>query len=170
MFALALKGKTHINFSSFRDLEPVTARAVLRSRLKARSINLSGTAAIGDDKIEETLAAIDHDLDALYLLTPPGKTFESLPIGIMRALYSWDHTCSKVLISSMLAKGSRGKIPPKFFPKSRVLRPLVWRKTHDMASGSFPIPQILYQSTLMRPAAMFRHTFSSASASFLLVA
>lgn len=103
---------------------------------------------MADDEVEETLAAIDHDLDALYLLSPPGEIVGTLPKGIMRALYKWKHICSKVLISSVLAERPRRAIPRSFrFPPSDVLHPLIWSRTHYVASRSFPITQIIYQST-----------------------
>ncbi|EHK44866.1 hypothetical protein TRIATDRAFT_88217 [Trichoderma atroviride IMI 206040] len=111
LLAQAFKGQTHISFAQFSKLAPAAVRHVLRLCPKALSINLSGTAAMADDEIEETLAAIDHSLDALYLLTPPHEIVGTMPKEVMRALRNWTHRCSKVLISSVLAEGSRGPIP-----------------------------------------------------------
>lgn len=146
VLALALRGKTCINLALFRDLAPVVARYVLRSIPEARIINLSGTAAMAAHEIEETMNAIDHDLDALYLLTPPHDVVEKLPKEIMRALKNWNHKCSKVLISSVLAEGP-GQGFPKRFPPAGVLHPLVWSSTHHLSSRSFPITQMIYQSS-----------------------
>lgn len=148
LLALALKGETHINLAHFRGLTPAAVRYVLQSCPEALSINLSGTAAMTDDEIGETLAAIDHDLDALYLLTHPHEIVGTLPKEVMRALRNWKHRCSKVLISSVLAEGSRGPKPINFTDLRRhVLHQFAWNRTHCVGSKSFPITQIIYQST-----------------------
>ncbi|KAM0519449.1 hypothetical protein ACHAPE_003623 [Trichoderma viride] len=103
---------------------------------------------MADGEIGETLAAIDHDLDALYLLTHPREIVGTLPKEVMRALRNWKHRCSKVLISSVLAEGSRGPTPINFDdPQDRVLHQFAWNRTHCVGSKSFPITQIIYQST-----------------------
>lgn len=148
LLALALKGETHINLAHFRGLTPAAVRHVLQSCPEALSINLSGTAAMADDEIGETLAAIDHNLDALYLLTHPREIVGTLPKEVMRALRNWKHRCSKVLISSVLAEGSRGPTPISFDdPYHHVLHQFAWNRTHCVGSKSFPITQIIYQST-----------------------
>lgn len=150
LLALALKGEAHINLAHFHDLTPAAVRHVLKSCPEAVSINLSGTAAMADHEIKKTLAAIDHDLEALYLLTHPYQIVGTLPKEVMRALRNWNHRCSKVLISSVLAAGSRGPIPISISlsnPRRQVLHQLVWNRTHCVGSKSFPITQIIYQST-----------------------
>ncbi|PTB38720.1 hypothetical protein M441DRAFT_91330 [Trichoderma asperellum CBS 433.97] len=148
VLALALKGQSYINLAPFRDLAPTAARAVLQSLPGARAINLSGTAAIADDEIEGTLAAIGHDLDALYLLTPPSRVGE-LPKAIMLALKKWNHKCSKVLISSVLEEGTRWGIH-KWFNLDLAIYPSVCRSTQYASSRSFPITQIMYKSTFKK--------------------
>ncbi|KAL6907235.1 hypothetical protein GGI43DRAFT_431328 [Trichoderma evansii] len=145
LLALALKGKTYINLALFPDLAPTAARDVLRSTPEARAINLSGTAAMAAYEVEETLAAIDHDLDALYLLTPPGDDV-GLPKEVMRALKNWNHRCSKVLISSVLAGGPRWEVPRSLPPRD-VLYPVIRNNKNYVPSRSFPITQMIYQST-----------------------
>jgi hypothetical protein len=148
LLVLALKGEKYINLAHFHDLLPVAVRDVLRSCPEARSINLSGTAAMADREIEETLAAVDHDLDALYLLSPPLVLSATLPKAIMRALRNWNHVCSKVLISSVLAQGPTGPIPKELFRKdTNILRSLDCNPTHYLGCKSFPITQIVYLST-----------------------
>ncbi|KAK1246496.1 hypothetical protein MKX08_000298 [Trichoderma sp. CBMAI-0020] len=161
LLALALKGETHISFAQLSKLAPDAVRHVLRSCPEALSINLSGTAAMADDEIEETLAAIDHDLDALYLLTHPHEIAGTLPKEVMRALRNWNHRCSKVLISSVLAEGSRGPAPISLIsPRSHVLHQMTWNRTHCVGSKSFPITQIIYQSTFNNPyQPAFAHVF-----------
>ncbi|KAK6451512.1 hypothetical protein FP744_10007763 [Trichoderma asperellum] len=158
VLALALKGQSYINLAPFRDLAPTAARAVLQSLPGARAINLSGTAAIADNEIEGTLAAIGHDLDALYLLTPPSRVGEP-PKAIMLALKKWNHKCSKVLISSVLAEGTRCGIPEWFNPDLAIY-PSVCKSTHYASSRSFPITQMIYKGT-------FKNAFVSDSRSIL---
>ncbi|KAL7794405.1 hypothetical protein V8C37DRAFT_68222 [Trichoderma ceciliae] len=146
-----LKGRAHVNLAPFRKMRPETMRALLRSLPDARSINLSGTVAITDNEITATLAAIDHDLDALYLLTPPSHhQREERPDVAMEALRNWNHKCCKVLISSALTYESK-QGPPWWGGTNGVLYPGLGTDRYFGSSKSFPVIQILYRSTFDLP-------------------
>lgn len=98
-----LKGKTTINLSPFRNLKPVIVRILLRSLPEARSINLCGTMAIERREIGPTLAAINHDVDELYLLIPPSApNYSERVLATIKAMKRWNRRCNKVLVSPVM--------------------------------------------------------------------
>ncbi|KAM0247586.1 hypothetical protein ACHAQJ_009805 [Trichoderma viride] len=151
ILTMAFKGKKYVNLAPFRNLPPATVRSLLRSLPEAQIINLSGTVAINDGELTDTLAAIDHDLDALYLLTPPNQLQHGQgPQVAVDALRNWNHKCCKVLISSMLSEEPKEGIPGRLdragsaYPRFETRNPYV-------SSKSFPVTQIIYYSTYDRP-------------------
>ncbi|KAH6609826.1 hypothetical protein Trco_003172 [Trichoderma cornu-damae] len=146
---MLLRGKAEVNLAPFRSMRAGGIRKLLRRLPEARTINLSGTPAIHANEITATLQAIDHDLDALCLLTPPiGHFWDERVQDVLNAIKSWNRKCGKVLISSVLEDLSfQFTRPCLTVTQGRLLYSLVNSRGIDGVSKSFPVVQVIYRST-----------------------
>lgn len=103
ILAVLFSYEKEVDLSPYHQMTPRAMRFLLNKLKAVRVLNLSGTLASSDMEISQTLTAIDHDLDELYILVRPDRETDN-PMAAFQAVSRWSFGCRKLVLGSVLAQ------------------------------------------------------------------